>query len=425
MKSPAPNASETGNERAAFRPRRVWSVSAWRLFLRLFAFFVRIPSLPLARRLSPFPPFTVLGSTGRRRAGRRTRRSWSAIAAQGEPAWKEALPMRYNPIPKTDEDLADYRGSIVHLDAGHHLRSPTDPGRHADHRQPDGHDLERGVSRSARRSASATATRRWRSPSRARPGLAGLRRPGRDDRRAPPARRLHHDQRLVRDPPRLHAQGRRARPTPLPGGPSAPSGSRAATTSSSRTATSPTGAGSIPTTGFGFDYDAAIFSRSTDVEAAHRPALQAAPSDVRRQHLVRAEVSHAHDGAAVHHAVQHRGQPRHPLQRVLVRPGAHVQRRHRRRQQRQLPRLARARLGHLRQPRQPLLGRRPGGRRRQPQRARLGQLHHAVHDDDRQRARLHRPALHLAQRGRAQPIPARRRRREFPENGLRRRAKTG
>jgi hypothetical protein len=34
---------------------------------------------------------------------------------QGALDWKEALPMRYNPIPKTDEDLADYRGSIVHL----------------------------------------------------------------------------------------------------------------------------------------------------------------------------------------------------------------------------------------------------------------------------------------------------------------------
>lgn len=32
--------------------------------------------------------------------------------------WKEALPMRYNPIPGTDEDLADYRGSIVHLTPG-------------------------------------------------------------------------------------------------------------------------------------------------------------------------------------------------------------------------------------------------------------------------------------------------------------------
>ncbi len=34
---------------------------------------------------------------------------------QGASEWKEALPMRYNPIPDTDEDLTDYRGSIVHL----------------------------------------------------------------------------------------------------------------------------------------------------------------------------------------------------------------------------------------------------------------------------------------------------------------------
>jgi hypothetical protein len=29
--------------------------------------------------------------------------------------WSDGLSMRYNPIPNTDEDLADYRGSIVHL----------------------------------------------------------------------------------------------------------------------------------------------------------------------------------------------------------------------------------------------------------------------------------------------------------------------
>ena len=34
---------------------------------------------------------------------------------QGVANWSEALSMRYNPIPDTDEDLADYRGSIVHL----------------------------------------------------------------------------------------------------------------------------------------------------------------------------------------------------------------------------------------------------------------------------------------------------------------------
>ena len=34
---------------------------------------------------------------------------------QGAAQWKEGLPMRYNPIPGTDEDLADYRGSVVNL----------------------------------------------------------------------------------------------------------------------------------------------------------------------------------------------------------------------------------------------------------------------------------------------------------------------
>ncbi len=38
--------------------------------------------------------------------------------AKGDSEWKDALPMRYNPIPSTDEDIADYRGSIVHLQPG-------------------------------------------------------------------------------------------------------------------------------------------------------------------------------------------------------------------------------------------------------------------------------------------------------------------
>jgi len=37
---------------------------------------------------------------------------------EGAGDWREGLPMRYNPIPDTDEDLADYRGSIVHLEPG-------------------------------------------------------------------------------------------------------------------------------------------------------------------------------------------------------------------------------------------------------------------------------------------------------------------
>jgi hypothetical protein len=35
---------------------------------------------------------------------------------QGDTPWKTALPLRFNPIAGTDEDLADYRGSIVHLE---------------------------------------------------------------------------------------------------------------------------------------------------------------------------------------------------------------------------------------------------------------------------------------------------------------------
>jgi hypothetical protein len=38
--------------------------------------------------------------------------------AQGASEWQEALPMRYHPVPETDEDLTDYRGSIVHLSPG-------------------------------------------------------------------------------------------------------------------------------------------------------------------------------------------------------------------------------------------------------------------------------------------------------------------
>src|SRR6185437_16262823 len=32
---------------------------------------------------------------------------------QDDSSWNEGLPMRYNPIANTDEDLTDYRGSIV------------------------------------------------------------------------------------------------------------------------------------------------------------------------------------------------------------------------------------------------------------------------------------------------------------------------
>jgi hypothetical protein len=61
--------------------------------------------------------------------------------------------MRYNPIPKTEEDLTDYRGSIVHLASATDLRNSTDPCRHADDDEPDRHDMERRFPGPAKRLA--------------------------------------------------------------------------------------------------------------------------------------------------------------------------------------------------------------------------------------------------------------------------------
>ena len=61
--------------------------------------------------------------------------------------WSEGLPMRYNPIPNTDEDLADYRGSIVHLEPGTTYEIDlTLAGTQTTH-QADRNHLERGFSR--------------------------------------------------------------------------------------------------------------------------------------------------------------------------------------------------------------------------------------------------------------------------------------
>jgi len=80
--------------------------------------------------------------------------------------------MRYNPIPNTDEDLTDYRGSIVHLTPATTYEiqltlagSSTTTNLTATTWSED--------FQSARRSAHATATRLWRSPSPARLRLTG------------------------------------------------------------------------------------------------------------------------------------------------------------------------------------------------------------------------------------------------------------
>ncbi|MBI5397542.1 MAG: right-handed parallel beta-helix repeat-containing protein [Verrucomicrobia bacterium] len=67
---------------------------------------------------SPFaiPTFHCLGLYWSPPGGAADKEVKVRYRRQGASEWKEALPMRYNPIPKTDEDLTDYRGSIVHLE---------------------------------------------------------------------------------------------------------------------------------------------------------------------------------------------------------------------------------------------------------------------------------------------------------------------
>ena len=91
---------------------------------------------------------------------------------QGGARWNDALPMRFYPIPGTDLDLTDYRGSIVYLSpattyeveltlAGTPTTAPRPPRRGA------------RCFPSGRQPGWVTATRHWKSPSRARPGPIG------------------------------------------------------------------------------------------------------------------------------------------------------------------------------------------------------------------------------------------------------------
>jgi hypothetical protein len=61
------------------------------------------------------PTFHCLGLYWSPPGGSAEREVLVRYRPRGAPGWKPALAMRHNPIPETDEDLADYRGSIVHL----------------------------------------------------------------------------------------------------------------------------------------------------------------------------------------------------------------------------------------------------------------------------------------------------------------------
>jgi len=61
------------------------------------------------------PTFHCLGLYWSPAGGGTNRQVLVRYRQAGGRDWRAALPMRYHPIPNTDEDLADYRGSIVYL----------------------------------------------------------------------------------------------------------------------------------------------------------------------------------------------------------------------------------------------------------------------------------------------------------------------
>jgi hypothetical protein len=67
-------------------------------------------SVPLA-----IPTFHCLGLYWSPPGGAADKKVLVRYRRQDASPWQQALSLRYNPIPNTDEDLADYRGSIVHL----------------------------------------------------------------------------------------------------------------------------------------------------------------------------------------------------------------------------------------------------------------------------------------------------------------------
>ena len=76
------------------------------------------PSAETAKEPIAIPTFHCIGLYWSPPEGAKDRLVLVRFRRQGDHTWQEGLPMRYNPIANTDEDLADYRGSIVHLTPG-------------------------------------------------------------------------------------------------------------------------------------------------------------------------------------------------------------------------------------------------------------------------------------------------------------------
>ena len=71
--------------------------------------------VPTAGEPLAIPTFHCLGLYWSPPGGAADKEVLVRYRRQGTSGWKQGLPMRYNPIANTDEDLTDYRGSIVHL----------------------------------------------------------------------------------------------------------------------------------------------------------------------------------------------------------------------------------------------------------------------------------------------------------------------
>ena len=97
---------------------RCWKL-AWSIALALWLAAprpaARAQDVPAGAGPFAIPTFHCLGLYWSPPGGAADKEVQVRYRPQGASAWKDALPMRYHPIAGTDEDLTDYRGSIVHL----------------------------------------------------------------------------------------------------------------------------------------------------------------------------------------------------------------------------------------------------------------------------------------------------------------------
>ena len=202
--------------------------------------------------------------------------------------------MRYNPIPKTDEDLADYRGSIVHLTPATTYEIELTLAGTSTTAEPDGHDLERAVPGGRNDPRGQPRTRRSEITESGTPKAYGVY----DGRGATIDVRHQQDACITINASYVILRGFTLK------------GAGATNCASQADHRRDSDRGRARHRHRGLRHFRLGPAQSRDrfwvrlrrghlfaqlhVEAPHRPALQAAPSHLRRQHLVRAEVSHPH-----------------------------------------------------------------------------------------------------------------------------------